>query len=252
MNSDLEAKGMRPESFRSEHRTSWLASRRRSLRTRLSPALAAFFIRSLTRTLRVMIEDPKGIVSRPPKEPLIFAFWHNRLLIMPALYCRHFPGRKLVALVSASNDGEVLARLLSRFGFEAARGSSSRRGGVGFRTILRLGREGRDIAVTPDGPRGPRYRVQDGVLQISQILQRPILPITCRFSRKSELRSWDRFQIPHPFSTCWIRVGSLIDPPKNDSPAELAARRTALEAALRRDVVPESEQTTVAENARLP
>lgn len=238
MSANLETEGTHPEPSRSEHRNAWFLSHRRSLRRKASPVLAACLIRCLTRTLRVTIEDPQGIVSRPPQEPLIFAFWHNRLLVMPSLYSRHFPGRKLVALVSASNDGELLARLLTQFGFEAARGSSSRRGNVGLRTILRLGREGRDIAVTPDGPRGPRYRLQDGVLQVAQLLQRSILPITCRFSRKSELRSWDRFQIPHPFSACHIRVGALIAPPRDDSPSELANCRTEIEAALRPDVDP--------------
>lgn len=235
MSSDLEKEETRPAARDTESLSAWLASRRRSLRRTLSPVLAAFLVRRLTRTLRLTIEDPQGIVRHPPETPLIFVFWHNRLLVMPALYSRHLPGRKLVALVSASNDGEVLARLLSQFGFEAARGSSSRRGSLGFRTILRLGREGRDIAVTPDGPRGPRYQLQDGVLQVAQLLQHSLLPITCRFSRKWELRSWDRFQIPHPFSACHIRLGSLIAPPRDDSPSEFAACRRSLEEALRAD-----------------
>lgn len=235
MSSDLEEEKRRPEPRRPQTLSAWVASQRRSLRRTSSPVLAAFLVRCLTRTLRLTIEDPQGIVSHPPEEPLIFAFWHNRLLVMPALYSRHLPGRKLVALVSASNDGEVLARLLAEFGFEAARGSSSRQGSLGFRTILRLGREGRDIAVTPDGPRGPRYEMQDGVFQIAQLLQRPILPITCRFARKWELRSWDRFQIPHPFSACHVRLGSLISPPREDSPSEIAACRRSLEEALRAD-----------------
>ncbi|WP_018290323.1 lysophospholipid acyltransferase family protein [Verrucomicrobium sp. 3C] len=235
MKANLEAVTARWKPLRAKSLGAWLASRRRSLRRNLSPAVAAFLVRRLTQTLRVTIEDPHRIVSRPPEEPLIFAFWHNRLLVMPALYSRHFPERRLVALVSASNDGELLSRLLSQFGFEAARGSSSRHGSLGFRTILRLGREGRDIVVTPDGPRGPRYQLQDGVLQIAQLLQRSILPISCRFSRRSEMRSWDRFQIPHPFSACHIHVGALIAPPKDGSPTELAACRLALEEALRRD-----------------
>ncbi|MGD9895984.1 MAG: lysophospholipid acyltransferase family protein [Candidatus Methylacidiphilaceae bacterium] len=235
MNSDLEAGATRQERLRSQDPDAWLASWRRSLRGNLSPMLVAFLVRRLTQTLRVTIEDSHGIVSHPPAEPLIFAFWHNRLLIMPALYSRHFAGRKLAALVSASNDGDLLARLLSQFGFEAARGSSSRRGSLGFRSILRLGREGRDIAVTPDGPRGPRYRLQDGVLQVAQLLQRSILPIQCRFSRKWELQSWDRFQIPHPFSACRIRVGPLIAPPKDGSLSEVATCRNVLEEALRDD-----------------
>ncbi|QSR84279.1 lysophospholipid acyltransferase family protein [Methylacidimicrobium sp. B4] len=235
MSSDRESNRTRSAPPGRQDLGAWFTARRRSLRRNLSPVLGALLIRRLTGTLRPTIEDPQGIVSRPPREPLIFAFWHNRLLVMPALYSRHLPGRKLVALVSASNDGEVLARLLAQFGFEAARGSSSRRGSLGFRTILRLGREGRDIAVTPDGPRGPRYQLQDGVLQVAQLLQRPVLPITCRFSRKWELRSWDRFQIPYPFSRCTIHVGSLITPPRDDSPSELAACRDALEEALRPD-----------------
>lgn len=236
MSSDPGGNASGPTPARPRKINAWISSQRRSLRRSLSPVLGAFLVRGLTKTLRLTVEDPQGIVSHSP-EPMIFAFWHNRLLVMPALYTRHFPGRKLAALVSASNDGEVLARLLAEFGFEAARGSSSRRGSLGFRTILRLGKEGHDIAVTPDGPRGPRYQIQDGVLQVAQLLQRAILPITCRFSSKWELRSWDRFQIPQPFSACHIRVGNRIDPPREDSPSELAACRRALEEALRSDTI---------------
>ncbi|NCZ95620.1 DUF374 domain-containing protein [bacterium] len=199
-----------------------------------SPPLIAALIRGLALTLRYQVEDPLGILGKDPDQPRIWAFWHNRILLMPYLYERLCPGRRMLMLVSRSRDGEFIARIMSRFGIDGARGSSSRGGSEALRELLReLGRpQARDIGITPDGPRGPRAKVQDGVLALAARSGRPIYPITTRYSRFWELPSWDRFQIPLPGALCRIMVGPPISAPKSLETAEMDRARRELERGL--------------------
>ena len=130
-----------------------------------SPPGIAGFIRLLALTLRYRLEDPQGLLGRDPDQPRIWAFWHNRILMMPYLYQRFCPGRRMLMMVSRSRDGEFITRIMNRFGIDGARGSSSRGGSDALREILReLERpQARDIGITPDGPRGPRAKVQVGL-----------------------------------------------------------------------------------------
>ena len=149
-----------------------------------SPPLIAGFIRMLAFTLRYRLEDPQGILGRDPGQPRIWAFWHTRILMMPYLYERFCPGRRMLMMVSRSRDGEFITRIMNRFGIDGARGSSSRGGSDALREILReLQRpQARDIGITPDGPRGPREKVQDGVLALAATSHRAIYPITSAVS----------------------------------------------------------------------
>ena len=137
-------------------------------------------------------------------------------------------------LVSRSRDGELITRIMSRFGIDGARGSSSRGGSDALRELLReLERpQGRDIGITPDGPRGPRGKVQDGVLVLAARSGRPIYPVTTRYSRFWELPSWDRFQIPQPGAICRVVFGPEVAAPRNLQPSELNRVRGELERAL--------------------
>lgn len=137
-----------------------------------------------------------------PGEPAIFCLWHNRLAISMVVHRRN--GRKLAALVSASKDGALLAAVLANYGVEQVRGSSSRRGPQALLELSSRAKLGYDLAVTPDGPRGPRYVVQEGVIALAQVTGLPIIPVTCDMRSKICLKSWDRFQIPLPFSHCEI------------------------------------------------
>ncbi|MCX7887254.1 MAG: lysophospholipid acyltransferase family protein, partial [Verrucomicrobiae bacterium] len=133
-------------------------------------------VTALGATLRWRIEDPCGLLAKVPSGPVIFAFWHNRLLMLPYLFRKHWQRRnrrKVAVLVSASRDGEKLAQVLGRFGLLCVRGSSSRRGAQALVELTRLVQEGYDIGITPDGPRGPRYSVQDGVISLAQLTQAP-------------------------------------------------------------------------------
>ena len=199
-----------------------------------SPPLIAVFLRIYALALRFRIEDPQNLLSRDPGQPRIWAFWHNRILMMPYLYARLCPGRRMLMMVSRSRDGEFITRIMNRFGVDGARGSSSRGGSDALRELLReLERpQARDIGITPDGPRGPRQKVQDGVLALATSSRRSICPITVHYSRCWKLRSWDGFQIPWPGSVCRVVVGPAVAAPKNLEPSEMDQVRGELERAL--------------------
>ena len=137
-------------------------------------------------------------------------------------------------MVSRSRDGEFITRIMNRFGIDGARGSSSRGGSDALRELLReLERpQARDIGITPDGPRGPRVKVQDGVLALAANTGRAINPITLQYSRCWKLGSWDGFQIPWPGSVCRVIVGPAVAAPKSLESSELDRARGELERAL--------------------
>lgn len=199
-----------------------------------SPPLIAILLRFFALALRFRIEDPQNLLARDPGQPRIWAFWHNRILMMPYLYARLCPGRKMLMLVSRSRDGEFITRIMNRFGIDGARGSSSRGGSDALRELLReLERpQARDIGITPDGPRGPREKVQDGVLVLAANSRRSIYPVTVQYSRCWKLGSWDRFQIPRPGAVCRVVIGPSVAPPKSLQPSELDRVRGELERTL--------------------
>ncbi|QSR88305.1 lysophospholipid acyltransferase family protein [Methylacidiphilum caldifontis] len=215
--------------------SSLITETRKWMRGSFSPAVASAFIRSWACTISYDLHDPIGIVDSPPSTPLIFSFWHNRILLMPYLYRKHFPKRKLIALVSSSNDGKFLSRLLGEFNLIPAAGSSSKKGVSAFKTAIQAAKKkGYDIAVTPDGPRGPCYTFQEGVIHLSRLSGFPIIPVSYQLEKKIELRSWDRFQIPFPFTQCTIFVGPLFTVPKNISDHEITLLKKELSKALSR------------------
>jgi lysophospholipid acyltransferase (LPLAT)-like uncharacterized protein len=118
-------------------------------------------------------------------EQSIFAFWHGRLLMMPCIY----RGRGVTILVSQHTDGELIAKTVKGFGIEAVRGSSTRGWFEGTKGLLKAALSGRDIAVTPDGPRGPRYRAQMGAVRLARITGLPIIPLTFSASKKKPSRA---------------------------------------------------------------
>jgi lysophospholipid acyltransferase (LPLAT)-like uncharacterized protein len=194
-------------------------------------------IRAVAATIRFRFEDRSGLFVGAPKERLIFAVWHNRLALVLSGYRRHVtrwaPERRLAGLVSASRDGGMLAEALRCFGVEPVRGSSSRRGGPALREMVGWAERGYDLAITPDGPRGPRYVVQDGVIAAAQLTGLPIVPASYHLGWKVQLKSWDRFQVPLPFSRCDITVGRVLRVPADAPPQVREALRARLEEELR-------------------
>jgi len=161
---------------------------------------------------------------RDVDEPAIGAFWHGRMLMMPLLWPR---GRPIGMLISDHADGRLIARAIGRFGHHAIVGSTTRGGTAAFRALLRTLAGGVTVAVTPDGPRGPRMRVAGAVVDLARLSGRAIVPVSYACSRRLVMRSWDRFVVPLPFGRgVWI-VGEPVRVPRDADPAAVeAARRT--------------------------
>ena len=205
---------------------------------RLSAFLIACLIRLLSATVRFRPADSFKIHGSVLENPVIFCLWHNRLALCLMLYQRYVArlhsGRRLAAMVSASRDGGMLARILDHFGVQPVRGSSSRRGPQALLELTSWAERGYDLAITPDGPRGPRYIVQDGVIALAQLTGLPVVPVTYCLSWKYCLRSWDRFQVPLPFTRCEWQLGDPIDVPRDVTEPQREALRLRLEQSLRR------------------
>jgi len=196
------------------------------------PFLAASFIRLLRATVRIRYHGDERIREWERRgDHFILAFWHRHLLLMPYAY----RGGRISVLVSQSKDGELIARTVARLGIDSSRGSSSRGGIAGMRSLLRKAAEGWDIAFTPDGPRGPLREVQPGVILAAASTGLPILPVAIAASRAKLLRSWDRFMVPLPFSAVHIVYGEPLAVERRGNleaaAAELKRRLEAVEAA---------------------
>lgn len=171
--------------------------------------LLAGVVRCYTATLRFREDaDSAQTLAHLPR-PAVVLLWHNRLLTAGALY-RRYPRGILHALVSTSKDGAWLAAFMQAQGLiEPIRGSSSKGGRAALREMLAAVRQGHDVAITPDGPRGPCYSVKEGAAVLAKLTQTPILCVVVNARHKWCFPSWDRFQVPLPFSRVDIRVSML-------------------------------------------
>jgi lysophospholipid acyltransferase (LPLAT)-like uncharacterized protein len=193
--------------------------------------LAGWAMKLLAATLRFDIRDQCGIGgSATTMPPVIYILWHNRFFCVPPAWNRICYGhRKTVALTSASHDGDMVARAMAVFGLGSVRGSTSRRGVAALVGLKRALREGFDICVTPDGPRGPRYRLQPGIIKLAESTGAPIVPIHVRFASAWRLKTWDRFVIPKPFSRVEVIFAQAITLPDGMDETQFENERLALE-----------------------
>ena len=194
-------------------------------------------LRLIAATLRYRINDPHRFSEQKDCRQTIYCVWHNRLALSMKLYFsfgrNHHEAAGLAGLVSASKDGAFLSAILQRFGVTAVRGSSSRRGPQALLELTTWAERGYDLAITPDGPRGPRYVVQEGVMSLAQITGLPILPVSYFLKHKFQLKSWDRFQIPVPFTVCEVTAGRVFQISREATDAQREALRQEIEAELR-------------------
>jgi lysophospholipid acyltransferase (LPLAT)-like uncharacterized protein len=194
-------------------------------------------LRLIAATLRYRVCDPHGFIAQKDCGQAIYCVWHNRLALCMKLYFtfgrRHHQAARLAGMVSASKDGAFLAAILERFGVQPVRGSSSRRGPQALLELTTWAKRGYDLAITPDGPRGPRYVVQDGAMALAQVTGLPLVPASYHLHWKIQLKSWDRFQIPLPFSRCDVFAGRTTQVPRETSDAEREELRKQFEAELR-------------------
>lgn len=199
----------------------------------LAGLAGATLVRTLFATTRVERVHYERLESfRRRGEPVIFVFWHGHLL--PLVHYHRREG--IVVLVSEHADGESIARILHKSGFETARGSSTRGGMRGLRALVRAARAGKDLALTPDGPRGPRHEVKPGALAAAQMTGLPLLPLAVRVSSAWTLGSWDRFLVPKPFSAIRIEYLPPRFVPRDASRSELDALAEGLASDLGRGV----------------
>lgn len=205
----------------------------------LSVRLGAFYIRLCLRTIRWTIEG-KDHLDRVVAGggPLIAAIWHGRLFFSPTWAP---PGRRTVAMISNNRDGELIAGIVSRFNVATVRGSTydreKRRDKGGAAALHQAERElgrGSVVAITPDGPRGPRMRAQNGAAQLSAACRCPVVPVAFSVTWGRILPSWDRFLVPYPFCRGAVVYGAPIGPPPDSSPETVEALRQEIEEATTR------------------
>jgi lysophospholipid acyltransferase (LPLAT)-like uncharacterized protein len=197
----------------------------------LAPRAGRWAVTLLVRTLAVRVLDDHHVAPLwERRTPLIYAVWHGRFLIIPVLYGRD---HKVHVMASRHRDGELVTRFVQGFGFEAVRGSTTRGGSEALRRLALRLRNGAEVAVVPDGPRGPREVVQPGVIALAKLTGAPIVPLTSSASRAWRLRSWDAFVIPKPFARAAVCFGAPISVPPRADRSEQEALRKELEESLR-------------------
>ena len=206
------------------------------MRERLLASIGAAILRLLFLTIRLRLDDRSGISENAFETPGILCFWHNRILGITLSFLRKYPRGKrggVTVLTSPSKDGEILSRVVGALGMGSVRGSSSRRGSRALLELVRIIRNGGDMAITPDGPRGPRYSLGPGVILLAQTTGASILPSHASFSRCLRMKTWDGFIIPLPFSTISVRIDGQITIPQNLSEEAFEQARKNLEDILR-------------------
>ncbi len=200
----------------------------------LVPPVAAVAVRALGATLRLTEEGVESMQALwTARRPLIYAVWHGRLLMIPWLnqrLGRTRGARAARVLTSRSRDGELVARWVRHFGLSVVRGSSSRGGAEALRALATAVRNGQDVAVVPDGPRGPRERLQAGLVVLAAVTGAPVVPLGFAARPARRLASWDRFLVPLPFARAAVVFGTVATVPRG---ADRETARADLERALR-------------------
>ena len=204
----------------------WRSSRRQRAEVAAIAGLGYPLINVLGQTLRWRVEGRAHLdaLAASGRQP-IMAFWHGRIL--PSTF--YFRRRGIVVITSENFDGEWIARIIERFGYSTARGSTSR---GALKALLKLKRDmeaGKSAAFTLDGPRGPARIAQPGAIWLAKATGNPVVPFHAEASSHWTLRSWDRTQIPKPFSTVALAIGAPIDVAKDSTDAEVELARVMLE-----------------------
>lgn len=171
--------------------------RKRKILSFIIPPILNLFIRVLQLTVKKRFHLPESI----PTEPVMVAFWHGKLLLAPFIYKKLRKKVKIGVIISDHFDGEIIAKTMGFFHFETIRGSSSTGGIKALKESFRRISQGYDIAITPDGPRGPYESLADGIVSISQKKELMIVAFNYKSDNFWQLNSWDKFIIPKPFST---------------------------------------------------
>ncbi|MDP1581516.1 MAG: DUF374 domain-containing protein [Candidatus Didemnitutus sp.] len=176
---------------------------------------AATLLRGWVRTLRFEADAETVKRLSYSAEPAAIVLWHNRLFLSPEFFRRFRYRRRVYGLVSASKDGAWLAAFYRMIGIYPVRGSSSTLGREAAKILIDRLREGHDIGITPDGPKGPLYVVEPGVLVVTRRTGASLVLLGAEFTYAKQLKSWDRFYVPLPFSRVKLRC-EILPPVKAD------------------------------------
>jgi lysophospholipid acyltransferase (LPLAT)-like uncharacterized protein len=188
--------------------------------------LGKSFIDFLFRTAKIESAGFEKVRSVIGSKRFIFAFWHSRILLISYLY----QGWNGAILVSQSDDGEIIARILQKQGHETIRGSTTRGGLRAIASLIRrLEEKIRPGCVVPDGPQGPRFKVQPGIITLAKKTGYPIVPVSYSAEKAKVFASWDRFILPYPFSKCRITYGEPLYVPANADKSSEETCRLRLE-----------------------
>lgn len=206
-----------------------MLTRSQRLKAGAIAAIASPIVGALGRTYHWKEEgaDHLRAVEGSGRQPIL-ALWHGRIL--PATL--YFRDRGVVAMTSQNFDGEWIARLMARFGYDAARGSTSRGGGRALVQMKRAAARGKPVAFTVDGPRGPARVAQPGAVWLAGATGQPIVPFHIEASRHWTAKSWDGTQVPKPGATLAIAIGAPIDVAPDPDAAAIERARTYLERVL--------------------
>ncbi len=206
-----------------------VALRENRLVLRVIPWVAAGLMRCMHRLLRVFhINSAYPECCWAKGKQIIIAFWHGRLLMMPFLY----PDQPRTILISQHRDGEYISRIATILGSRVIRGSATRGGVRAFRQMIRALKEGFNLVITPDGPKGPRAQVKSGVIEVAKLTGAPIVPVSFSASRRRFLKSWDAFLLPLPFSRAVYIWGEPIYVESTATKEEVAKYQELLAARL--------------------
>jgi len=198
---------------------------------RVAPWLGYQFIRLLHLCMRVEYRGQNRLeAARRESGNYILAFWHSRFVMMPYVY----PDARIVVLASSHRDSRMLGNILTRFGLVRVEGSSTRGGTAGLRKLLRKVREGYDVGITPDGPKGPRRVVKEGVVATARFTGLPIIPVTFSAYPARRLKSWDRTLIPRLFTRGLFVIGDPLRIPRSADEEAMETYRQELESVLNR------------------
>jgi lysophospholipid acyltransferase (LPLAT)-like uncharacterized protein len=232
-----DAGGLRNTLYKKETRSKRRMTPVRRFAWRIVAAVGVFLIKMFWRTCRVVRvvgdENTAQALSRSPS--LIPVYWHQHQLFCSKYLLEQKPrGLKLGFLISPSVDGDIGVMMVSRFGGHSIRGSASHTGARALRDYYEaLVKQGVSPSITPDGPKGPRFVFKPGAILLSQMSQRPMLPLAYAASRAS-LIAWDKFVVPWPFSKIVIAVGTPRQVPRILQPAALEAMQKEMAAELKR------------------
>ena len=207
---------------RHERRIEWLSR------------LGVWLVRALGSTWRVRVSHDDDVRRlRAAGKPIVFMLWHGQML--PLLY--HHRHERVVVLISEHADGEIIARIATRLGFQTVRGSTSRGAARALLGLARVVDEGHDLAITPDGPRGPAKSLAPGAMIVAQRSGAPLVAAAVSASRAWRLKSWDQFLIPKPFARLHIAYSApapLMDRQARDAEKDLDRAREAFDIAEQR------------------